>query len=244
MLCLPGGLCTTTFFEELMAEPLLDEVRLVAATLPGQGGAPPLDDPSIESCAHLAAELAREHGCQAVVGHSLGANVALEMAASAGFTGPLVLLSPSLSRTDESRFLRVLDRLAVALGGLPYAAALRMIGPALKGALPPARHDALVAEMRRSDPHDVRRAVRLYLRYLDRHGTLAPRLCAAGNETWVVYGEKDDAGITDGERRTLEQCPSTTLVTIPGASHFTLNQEPTRVATLVRQALDTLADPR
>ncbi len=244
VLCLPGGLCTTAFYEDLMAEPALAGVRMVAATLPGQGGAAPLDDPSIENCVRLAAGLARDHGCDAVIGHSLGANVALEMAASAGFSGPLVLLSPSLSRTDESRFLRILDRLAVALGRLPFVAALHLIGPALKGALPADRHAALTAELRKSDPDDVRRSVRPYLRYLDEHGTLAPRLCAAGVQAWVVYGENDDVGITDDERRVLEQCPNTTVVTIAGAGHFTLNQEPAQVADLLVEALGANHHPR
>lgn len=236
LLCLPGGLCTTAFYEDLSAEPALAGVRMVAVTLPGHGGAPAVGDLSMEGTARLIAELARDQRCDAVVGHSMGANVALEMAASKEFDGPLVLLSPSLSRPDESRFLRVLDRLAVVLGHLPFAAALRIIGPALKGGLPADRHDALVAELRRSDPHDVRRAAHLYLRYLDEHGTLAPRLCSAAVPTWVVYGEHDDAGITDEERRTLEQCGAS-VVTIPGAGHFTLNQEPHAVAELVATAL-------
>ncbi len=63
----------------------------------------------------------------------MGANVALEMAASGAFCGPLVLLAPSFSRRDESTFIRVLDRLAAVLGYLPFAAMLAIIGAALKG---------------------------------------------------------------------------------------------------------------
>ena len=40
VLCLPGGLCTAMFYEELMAEPVLSDVHLVAVTLPGHGGTP------------------------------------------------------------------------------------------------------------------------------------------------------------------------------------------------------------
>jgi hypothetical protein len=39
-----------------------------------------------------------------VVGHSPGANVAIEMLAAGHFSGPLVLLAPSFSREDESKF--------------------------------------------------------------------------------------------------------------------------------------------
>jgi pimeloyl-ACP methyl ester carboxylesterase len=54
VLFLPGGLCRARSYEELMAEPALAEVRLVAATLPGHGGTPPPDDFSIENYARLA----------------------------------------------------------------------------------------------------------------------------------------------------------------------------------------------
>jgi pimeloyl-ACP methyl ester carboxylesterase len=237
VLCLPGALCTAAFYADLMAEPALQSIRMVAATLPGQGGTAPLRDLSIESYARLAADLAAELRCDLVVGHSLGANVAIEMAASSDFSGSLLLLAPSLSREDESMFPRVLDRLGVVLGLLPFRAALRLIGPAMKGSLPPHRHDDLVAELRRNDPRIVRRQLRLYLDYLDRHRSVASRLCEAGVPATIVFGENDDVGITDQERRILEGCPRTHVVTIPGAGHFTANQEPGRVALLVAQTL-------
>jgi hypothetical protein len=145
--------------------------------------------------------------------------VALEMAASGGFSGPLVLLAPSFSRQDEAIFLRALDRLARPFGHLPYAAMLKLIGLAVKDSpLPPDRRDALVAELRTNDPRFVRRGIRWYLRYLDRHGSVASRLGEAGAPAWVVHGESGDGGITDEERRTLEACPQITIITIPGAS--------------------------
>jgi hypothetical protein len=83
---------------------------------------------------------------------------------------------------------------------------LKVIGPAMKRSLPPDRRDALVAELRKNDPRVVRRHLRCYLQYLDRHGCVASRLCEAGVTAWVVYGERDDVGITDEERRTLDDC--------------------------------------
>ena len=38
VLLLPGGWCTAVFYQELMAEPALAGIRLVAVTLPGNGG--------------------------------------------------------------------------------------------------------------------------------------------------------------------------------------------------------------
>jgi len=100
VLLLPGGWCTAISYEELMAEPGLAGIRLVAVTLPGNGGTPAPEDLSMENYARMTAELADILGCTAVVGHSWGANVALEMVGSAAFTGPVVLLAPSFSRRD------------------------------------------------------------------------------------------------------------------------------------------------
>jgi pimeloyl-ACP methyl ester carboxylesterase len=107
VLLLPGGMCTAAQYQELMAEPELAGVRLVAVTLPGHGGTPAPADLSVENYARLAARCAADLGCAVVAGHSMGANVALEMAASGAFSGPLVLLAPSFSRQDESMFIRV-----------------------------------------------------------------------------------------------------------------------------------------
>jgi pimeloyl-ACP methyl ester carboxylesterase len=241
VLLLPGGLCTGAFFDDLIAEPALADVRFVVTTLPGHGSTRPLADVSMEHYARSAATLAAELGCDTVVGHSLGANVAIEMAALGEFAGPLVLLAPSLSREDESKVLRVLDRLGRVLGHLPFAAALKMMGPAMKGEVPPRRHKALLAEMRRNDPRFMRRQVHEYLGYLDGHGTLAPRLCDAGVPAWLVLGEKDDVGLRDDERQILAGCRHVTVVEIPDAGHMAFIQVPARVAEIVREAVASAA---
>ncbi len=180
-LLLPGGLCTAAQYQELMAEPALTGVRMIAVTLPGMGGTPAAADLSIENLARLTAQCAADLSCDVVVGHSMGANVALEMAGSGAFHGPLVLLAASFSRRDESIFLRTLDRLARVLGPLPFAAMLAMMGPAMKGLpLPAERRKELAAELRKNDPRVARRGIHYYLRYLDRHGSVAARLCEAG----------------------------------------------------------------
>jgi pimeloyl-ACP methyl ester carboxylesterase len=85
VLLLPGGLNRARSYEELMAQPALARVRLVAVTLPGHGGTPPPGDFSIENYARLVAELAVEIEADVVVGFSMGASVALEMVASGAF---------------------------------------------------------------------------------------------------------------------------------------------------------------
>ena len=71
---------------------------MIAVTVPGNwgGGTPAAKDLSIENLARLAARCAADLGCDVVVGFSLGANIALEMAASGAFGGPLALLAPEL----------------------------------------------------------------------------------------------------------------------------------------------------
>jgi pimeloyl-ACP methyl ester carboxylesterase len=239
VLLLPGALATAAFYDDLLAEPRISDssIRFVATTLPGFGHTPAPQDVSMENYARLAGALATDLGCDAVVGHSLGANIALEMAAAGEFSGPVVLISPSFSRGDESKFPRALDRLALVLGHLPYALMLKIIGPAFKGSLPPHRRDALIAELRKNDPRFLRRQTHRYLEYLDRHGSLAPRLCNSRVRASVVFGEHDDIGLTDEERGVLEECPHITTVTIAEAGHFTLNEKPGQIADIVLDAV-------
>jgi pimeloyl-ACP methyl ester carboxylesterase len=239
------GALLATFYDDLIAEPALQRasIRFAATTLPGFGGTAPLDDVGVENYARVAGSLAAELGCDAVVGHSLGANVALELVGSGAFKGPVVLLSPSLSREDESKFPRALDVLSRVLGHLPYSLMLKLIGPAMKSSLPPARRDALIAELRNNDPRFLRRQTRGYLAYLDRHGSLVSRLGGVDAPTWIVFGERDDVGITDDEQRGLAAFPHVTIVEIANAGHFTLNEQPGRIAELVLDALGSPAPP-
>jgi pimeloyl-ACP methyl ester carboxylesterase len=167
----------------------------------------------------------------------VGANVAIEMAAAGEFSGPLVLLSPSFSRRDESIVPRVLDRFAAVFGHLPFTLALKMAGSMLKGRVPDDRLGALTAELRKNDPRFVRRNLHTLLSYYERYGTLVPRLCGSGLRTWVVFGEYDDTKLQDEERGQLASCPQVTLVTIPETGHFTLNTHPGRIAELVLEAI-------
>jgi len=238
VLLLPGGLNRARSYQELMAQPALAKVHLVAATLPGHGGTPPPDDFSVENAARLAAKLAADIECKVAVGFSMGASVALEMVASGAFSGPVVLLGISLSLQDEPVFLRVLDRLGTVTGSLPFAAMRQMMGSMTKHIrVPEARRAELLDDLRKSDPPVMRQLFRSYLQYLSRHDSPAARLCDAGVPAWVVHAEKGDGGLTDGERSTLEACPNTNVITIPGTSFFLPNEEPERIAELLVEAL-------
>ena len=121
VLLLPGGMCSARSYVELMQQPDLAGLRLVAATMPGQAGAPSPDDYSHEAYGRITADLVAKTGADVVVGFSMGANVALEMAEKKLFTGPTVLLGISLSLPDESAFLINVIRLTKVLGVLPLA---------------------------------------------------------------------------------------------------------------------------
>jgi pimeloyl-ACP methyl ester carboxylesterase len=243
VLLIPGGMCTAAFFDDLVKEPKLRgaSIRLVATTVPGFGDTQPLQDPTMENVVRAAGKLASDLGCDAVVGHSFGGNVALEMAAAGEFSGAVALLEPAFSREDEYRELAILDRIGrvPGLGHLAWAVSVKTIGSAMKGELPPDRHDALVAEMKKSDPRFCRRFVRSYFEYLDQHGSLVQRLCDSGVRALVVFCDRSKVGLTDEERSRLEACLNVTLVDVPDSGHMVMTDQPARTAELILELVST-----
>jgi pimeloyl-ACP methyl ester carboxylesterase len=242
VLLLPGGLSRSRSYAELMAQHSLAGTHLVAVTLPGHGGTPPPDDFSIENYARLVGVLAKSINCDAVVGFSIGASVAMEMVTSESFDRPAVLLGPSLSSRDEPFFLHAMSGLGTVFGSLPSAAMLKMMGMATKHArVSPERRAEIADDFRMNDPRSMRQIFKEYLSFLDRSGQgSAGRLCRRGASTWVVHAEKGDGGLTSQERTELEGCANSTIITIPGTSYFVPNEEPELVASLVVKALASL----
>ena len=238
VLLLPGGMCSAGSYAEVMAEPALAGMRLVAATLPGHAGAPPPDDYSIESYASQTAALVTKIGADVVVGFSMGASVALEMVASGGFTGPTVLLGISLSAKDEPAFFRAIVGLGAVLGGIPAALLARGAASMVKRiSVSTERRAELRDDFRRNVPQHMRLALREYARWLHRYPHPAERLCQANVPTWIVHAEKGDGDLTDDERRTLEACAHVHLVTIPGTVFFLPNEVPDRIADVIVEAV-------
>jgi pimeloyl-ACP methyl ester carboxylesterase len=245
VLLLPGGMCTAVFFEPIMDALVAAPVRVVAATLPGFGRTPHSADFSIENHASLAGRLARDVGADIVGGHSLGGNVALEMAASGEFDGPLLLLSPTFSREDEAKELGILDRIGSVpgVGQLTWFAMLKAMPKAMGKRFPAERREALVAGMANNDPRFCRRGVRTYFQYLDAHGSLVPRLCESGVKSYVVFGDNDEIGLTDEERRGLEACADVTLITVADATHGLIIEQPARIAELIVELAEAKTRP-
>lgn len=242
VLLLPGGMCSARSYAEVMAEPALAGTRLVAATLPGQAGAPPPDDYSLESYARLVTELATKVGADVLVGFSMGACVAVEMVTSGSFTGPVVLLGVSLSSKDEPAFFRGIVHLTRILGSFPCSALAKGAASMVKRtALPAERRRELQEDFRKNVPQDAMRALREYVGWLDRDERRAERLCRAGVPTWIVHAEKGDGGLTEDERRTLEVCPHTDVVTIPGHVFFLPNEASARIAGVIVEAIGSVS---
>jgi pimeloyl-ACP methyl ester carboxylesterase len=214
-------------------------MRLIAATFPGNAGAPPPDDYSIENYARLTAELASKVGANIVVGFSMGATVALEMVASRAFAGPVVLLGVAPSTKDEPAFFRAIIRLGSVLGNLPVTV-LRKGAASMVKRIPVSaeRQAELRDDFGKNVPEDMRRGLNEYLRWLHSDEPHVDRLCRAGVPAWVVHAEKGDGGLTDDERRTLESCPHTHVVTIPGHVFFLPNEVPERIADVILEAAE------
>jgi pimeloyl-ACP methyl ester carboxylesterase len=238
VLLLPGGMCSARSYVELTQEPSLSGLRLVAATMPGQAGAPSPDDYSHQAYGRMAADLVAQTGADVVVGFSMGANVALEMVEKKLFTGPTVLLGISLSLPDESAFLIYVIRLSKVLGGLPMALMRTAVGSMAKRIpVPPERQAELAADFRRNSTRDMRLALGEYLKWLKSGEDHAAMLCRSGVPTWVVHAEKGDGGLTDTERRTLEACSTIKVVTIPGSVFFLPNEVPDQIASVINDAV-------
>ena len=89
VLLLPGALGSEKFYDDVLAEPSIRDapIRFVATTLPGFCGTRAPADESVESYASAASRLASDLGCDTVVGHSLGANVAIKWQRAASSPG-------------------------------------------------------------------------------------------------------------------------------------------------------------
>lgn len=245
VLLLPGLFCSAAFFTDVLADEALAAagVTALAAEPPGFAGQPAPEgfDHAIASYAELVEQFAAAESVDLIVGHSFGANICIEIAARGRFGGPLLLLSPSLSREDEEEDLRSLDE----AGHTPVVGTLVWLGinPTLKkgmrGRLPEARFDELIGEMKRNPRAANRAQVTAFFEHIAANGgELASRLATATAPAWLARGDRDEVGFTDAERATLEAAPHVSLKTIPGAAHFSITDRPAAVTRLVVELLE------
>jgi pimeloyl-ACP methyl ester carboxylesterase len=238
VLLLPGGMCSARSYAEVMAEPSLAGVHLIAATMPGHAGAPPPDDFSAEHYVQITSELAKAKGADVIVGFSMGAQVAFNMVTSGAFAGPVVLLGISLSSPDEPLFFRAIIRLGKVLGTLPSAVLKKGIAPMVKkSGLPAERQAELVADFQKNSTRDMRLGLLAYADWLAVDVDRARQFAQAGVPAWFLHAEKGDGDLTDQERATLEASAQVHVVTLPGEVFFLPNEAPQAVADLITEAL-------
>lgn len=245
VLMLPGLFCSAAFFTDVLADEALAAagVTTLAAEPPGFAGQPAPDgfDFSIARYAELVEQFAAAESIDLIVGHSFGANVALEIAARSSFRGPLLLLSPSLSREDEEDDLRSLDEAShtPVVGTLVWLGINPTLKKGMRGRLPEARFDELVGEMKRNPRAANRAQVTGFFEHIAANGgELASRLATTTTPVWLARGDRDEVGVTDSELAILEAAPNVSLKTIPGAAHFSITDRPHAVAQLVVELLD------
>jgi pimeloyl-ACP methyl ester carboxylesterase len=238
VLLLPGGSLAARSYRLVMDEPALSGVRLVATTLPGMAGAPLAEDVSIPALARRAGEVAKEHDCDVIVGFSHGATVALEMALSGLFHGPVVLLGISPTTADEAWFFRGVVRASEKVGVWPMAILLRLMPLMAKSAKTTDVHkQELIEDIKMNTASHAVRLCSEYLDYIAAERDPAAELAASGNQAWVVHAEKGDGGLTDDERATLEAAPNVTLVTIAGSVFLLPDEVPRQIAEVIASAV-------
>jgi pimeloyl-ACP methyl ester carboxylesterase len=245
VLLLPGLFCSAAFFTDVLADEALSAagVAALAADPPGFAGQPAPDgfDHSIAAYAELVEQFAAAESIDLIAGHSFGANVGIEIAARGNFRGKLLLLSPSLSREDEEEDLRSLDEAShtPVVGTLVWLGINPTLKKGMRGRLPEARFDELIAEMKRNPRHANRAQVTGFFEHIAAHGgEVASRLATSASPVWLARGDRDEVGITDAELAILDAAPQVTLKTIPGAAHFSITDRPHAVAQLVIDLLD------
>lgn len=205
-------------FADLITQ-LEEDALIVALDLPGYGDAPePARTPTIERMADVVAAYLRhlDRGPVIVIGHSMGTQVATEVAVRHPSTvARLVLVAPTVDRAHR-RARTQLWRLGRDL--LDESPRVLAIG---------------AREYVRAGPH-LRRKVRAMLAH--RPEDSYPRVSAP---TLVVRGSNDLVVPTPWFNAVLSAVPDTTGVVIPGHGHETLIRNARPTADALRQWLAT-----
>lgn len=248
VLLAPGLFCTAAFFGEMLDEGTLDAagVKALATTPPGFGGNPAPDDFdfSIESYAQLYEDFAAEQSIDLIVGHSFSANVCIEIGARGNFTGPLMLLSPSLQAADEEEDLQQLYETGKTpvVGSLLWLWLPTSFKKSFKGELPEEHYDQLIAEMKRNPRHASRMQVDAFFEHVNKYGSIAGRLAESKSPTWLVRGDRDPIQDTDEEAAIVKAGPMVSRKTVPDAAHFSITDNPAAVNGLIVEMLETSTD--
>lgn len=245
-LLLPGLLCTDLIYRSMLEDPHMKTsgVRLLAGDPPGFKGlpVPPGFDYRVESYADLVERLCKAQGVDLVVGHSYFGNVAIEVGARKSFTGPLMLISPSLYRMAEPNDTRTLDAMSrkPVLSAVTWWATWLMLRSLFKPYFATEasdRLDAVVADAKRTPKPVARQLLLSLFNYIDFHTDLAPRVLLAPQDVWYVRGKQDNIGFGETQRRLLTTHAKVKVVDVEGSRHFVMLDKPQEVNRLILELL-------
>ncbi|MBI2692565.1 MAG: alpha/beta hydrolase [Solirubrobacterales bacterium] len=227
-------------YVDLVAE--LDGVTTLAANPPGfaQNAPPPGLTYATTEYAELIERLAAAERIDMLAGHSLSANILIEVAARNNFTGPIVLLDPCLRFRNEYRSVRLLRRLerVPPLAKRAYAATTKSFPESMKGLIRPERLDEIVTDMQKTPPEQNRAVINGYFDHLEQYGTLAARLADARGEIHYVRGDAESIGFDREDIEKIVAQENVTTHAVTNSDHFTMLDNPKEVSEILVAALD------
>jgi pimeloyl-ACP methyl ester carboxylesterase len=238
-LLLPGGFCTALSYIDLVDEPAIAKagITTIAANPPGFAANNPPEGfaYSTTEYAQLVEQLAVSENLDLLVGHSLSANILIEVAARGKYTGPVVLLGPCLRYSNEYRGVRILRRLEKIppLAARAYKSTSREFHKTMGGLIKPDRLDEIVADMQRTPPEQNRAVINGYFDHLAKYGTLANRLADATGEIHYVRGDAESVGFDQEDVERIVAQENIVTHTIENSDHFTMLDNPRAVAELI-----------
>lgn len=240
VLLLPGGFCTALSFIDLVAE--LDGVTTLAANPPGfaENSPPAGFTYATTEYAELIERLAESERIDLLAGHSLSANILIEVAARNNFTGPIVLLDPCLRSRNEYRSVRLLRRLEKfpPMARRAYAATTKSFPESMKGLIRPERLDQIVTDMQKTPPEQNRAVINGYFDHLEQYGTLAARLAGARGDIHYVRGDAESIGFDREDVQRIVAQENVTTHAVSNSDHFTMLDNPKEVAEILVAALN------
>ncbi len=238
-LLLPGGFCTALTYIDVVAEPTLTEARIEtwAANPPGfgQNAAPDRFGYATTDYADLIEEFAQAEALDTLVGHSLSANVLIEVAARNNYSGKIILLDPCLRYRNEYRGVRLLRRAEMIppLARRLYVAAGKNVRRSMQGLVRPDRLDMIVDDMQRVPPEENRAVINGYFDHLETYGSLAKRLADARGDVHFVRGDAESIGFDREDIQSVVAQENVVTHTITGSDHMTMLDNPPEVAALI-----------